>query len=145
MPPTKKGDTDGAFVTLDDQKGPSEYKLENGTSVKGTGTANIKDEVMYYGAESKGVVTGVVTFVDFTAGPYESGYTFTNQIVLDNSASTKPGMGGDSGALIVRTTDNLAVGVEMAGGTDDKEKPFSICNSIASFMTDLGITLVPTP
>lgn len=113
--------------------------------MKGTGTANIKDEVMYYGAESGGVVTGVVKFVDFTAGPYKSGYTFTNQIVLDNSASAKPGMGGDSGALIVRTTDNLAVGVEMAGGKDDKGTPFSICNPIASFMTDLGITLVPTP
>lgn len=140
-----KGDTDGAFVTLDDQDGPSEYKLKDGTSVKGNGTANINDKVKYYGAESEGVVTGVVTLVDFTAGPYPSGYTFTNQIVLDNSASAKPGMGGDSGALIVRTTDNLAVGVEMAGGTDDKGKPFSICNPIASFMTDLGITLVPTP
>ena len=140
-----KGDTDGAFVTLDDQDGPSEYKLKDGTSVKGNGTANINDKVKYYGAESEGVVTGVVTLVDFTAGPYPSGYTFTNQIVLDNSASAKPGMGGDSGALIVRTTDNLAVGVEMAGGTDDKGKPFSICNPIASFMTDLDITLVPTP
>ena len=55
--------------------------------MKGTGTANIKDEVMYYEAASEGVVTGVVTFVDFTAGPYDYGYTFTNQIVLDNSAS----------------------------------------------------------
>lgn len=86
-----------------------------------------------------------VTFVDFTAGPYKSGYTFTNQIVLDNSASAKPGMGGDSGALIVRTTDNRAVGVQMAGDTDNKGTPYSICNPIASFMTDLGITLVPTP
>lgn len=143
--PAKTGETDGAFVTLYDQTGPSEYKLKDGTSVKGTGTANIKDKVMYYGAESEGVVTGVVKYVDFTTHKYKSGYTFTNQIYLDNSASAKPGMEGDSGALIVRTTDNLAVGVEMAGGTDDEGIPYSICNPIASFMTDLDITLVPTP
>ena len=95
-----KGDTDGAFVTLDDQDGPSEYKLKDGMSVKGSGTSNIKDKVMYYGAESEGVVTGVVTLVDFTTHKYKSGYTFTNQIYVDNSAPGKPGVGGDSGALI---------------------------------------------
>ena len=144
LPPSKTGETDGAFVTLDDQNGPSEYELKDGTSVKGTGTANIKDQVKYYGAESEGVVTGVVTLIDFNTGKYPSGYTFINQILLDNSGSPKPGTGGDSGALLVRIADNLAVGVEMAGGTD-AEGPFSVCNPIASFQRDLGITLVPTP
>ena len=94
LPTNKKGDTDGA-LTLDDQKGPSQYKLENGTSVKGTGTANIKDEVMYYGVLLHLLIlqldhTKVVTLLQ------------TRYIVPDNSASAKPGMGGgDSGALIV--------------------------------------------
>ena len=144
LPPSKTGETDGAFVTLDDQNGPSEYKLKDGTPVKGTGTANIKDQVKYYGAASKGVVTGVVTLINFNTGQFPSGYTFINQIFVDTSGSPKPGTVGDSGALLVRTAGTLAIGVVMAVG-NDANGPYCICNPIAAFQRDLGITLVPTP
>ena len=53
--------TDGAFVQLDDQTTQTTYQLKNGVRVSGVGRAAVGDYVMYYGAETGGVVKGKVT------------------------------------------------------------------------------------
>ena len=131
--------TDGAFVQLDDQTTSFTYKLKNGVIVSGVDQAKLKDKVMFYGAETGGVVSGEVVALHWS-GKFPSGYTFVDQIQI---ATTK-GIAGDSGSLLVRTSDNKALGVLMATLMDPATKNVtgSVHNNILYFQKDLGITLV---
>ena len=131
--------TDGAFVQLDNQVTQFSYKLKNGVEVTGTGRARINDLVMYYGAETGGVVNGKVIALDWS-GTFPSGYTFYNQIEIEATQGTE----GDSGSVLVHASDNKALGVLMAVTRDPRTKRVtgSVHNDINNFQTDLGITLL---
>ena len=131
--------TDGAFVQLDDQTTPTTYQLKNGVRVSGVGKAALDDDVMYYGAETGGVVKGRVTALDWS-GKFRSGYTFKDQIQI----SATNGIQGDSGSLLVRSKDKRALGVMMATLTDLSTGKIvgSVHNDITYFQNDLGITLL---
>ena len=130
--------TDGAFVELEDQTTQMTYQLRNGVRVSGVGNAALGDVVMYYGAETGGVVTGKVTALNWS-GSFP-GYTFVDQIQI--SATT--GIEGDSGSLLVRSNDNRALGVLMAVLRDPRTHKItgSVHNDITYFQNDLGITLL---
>ena len=131
--------TDGAFVQLDDQTTQTTYQLKNGVRVSGVGRAAVGDNVMYYGAETGGVVTGKVTALDWS-GKFPSGYTFVDQIQI----SATKGIEGDSGSLLVRSSDKRGLGVLMAALRDPRTHRVtgSVHNDITYFQNDLGITLL---
>lgn len=129
--------TDGAFVQLDDQTTSITYALKDGTTVPGYASASLNDNVYYWGAES-GKVNGVVTGLNWS-GTFPSGYKFVDQIQIKST-----GQGGDSGSLLVRASDNKALGVLMATLRDPSTGVIdgTVHNPINYFQSDLGITLV---
>ena len=105
------------------------FRLKDGTTVRGNGTAQVGTLIRFYGRTSGSVRRGTVLSVNWSGTI--GGKQFVNQILF--SEMVQP---GDSGSLLLNREDDTAIGLIFAETSAN-----GLANPIADVLNTLGVVI----